>query len=113
MFLTHIQSLFFVVVFYTVIQLTVEPGNLTIPEGKLAAFECYAGDAKPRAEVTWYKDSVRINADNNPRLHTSNLTGTLMIREVQASDVGLYHCVAENVAGTVMSREARLTLVPG
>ena len=88
------------------------PNNLSIPEGQMAAFECYGAESKPRPTVTWYKDSAQINNGADPRVFISELSGTLFIREVQNSDAGMYHCVVTNVAGTLTSQNASLTVLP-
>lgn len=92
--------------------MTFGPNNLTIPAGQLAAFECNTAGSKPRATVSWYKDSTLIISNaTNRRIYISGITGTLMIREVQESDEGVYHCIASNVAGTETSKQARLSVV--
>lgn len=90
------------------------PSNLSIPEGQMAAFECYGAESKPRPTVTWYKDSAQINNGTgaDSRVFISELSGTLFIRDVQNSDTGLYHCVVTNVAGTLTSRNTSLTVLP-
>ena len=95
------------------IELSVSPKNLSIPRGQLAAFECYAGNSRPRPiEITWYNGSERIINRSDPRVFISELSGNLFIRDVQASDEGLYHCVAENnIAGRAASEEATLSLL--
>ena len=93
------------------IQLTLTPSDLSIPQGQLAAFECNAAGSKPRAEVTWYKDSAPISNGSDPRVYVSPFSGTLMIRESQPSDAGLYQCAVENMAGMIRSREARLEVI--
>ena len=95
----------------TEIRLSVQPNDLSLPEGQLAAFECNTAYAKPRAAVTWYKDSAPIDDAADPRVYVSRLTGTLMIREVLMSDRGLYHCDVLNVAGRLTSRGASLTVL--
>ena len=94
------------------INLTEMPRNLSIPEGQMAAFECYGNESKPRPMVTWYKDAAQIINGTDPRLFVSELSGTLFIRNVQNSDAGLYHCVLSNVAGALTSQSASLTVLP-
>lgn len=90
--------------------ITVQPQDITILQGQIAAFECKAENALPRTTITWYKDSVRLDVPADRRLFVSDVTGTLFVREVGMADAGQYHCVCENGAGQVTSRVANLTL---
>lgn len=104
-------SFYFLCVF-AVLDLTVMPSDLSIPEGQMAAFECYGGESKPRPKVTWYKDSTHImNGSSDARVFISELSGTLFIRDVRNSDAGMYHCNVSNVAGTLISQSASLTVL--
>ena len=98
--------------YFAVIDLTVMPSNLSIPEGQLAAFECYGAESKPRPTVTWYKDSSQITNGSDPRVYISELSGTLFIRGLRTSDAGLYHCAVMNVAGRLISHKASLIVLP-
>ena len=95
----------------SVIEVSVSPRNLSIPKGQLAAFECSAGNSRPRPRVTWYNDTEPIINGSDPRVFISKLSGNLFIRDVQGSDAGLYHCVVENAAGRVTSSKATLSLI--
>ena len=96
------------------IDLTVMPRDLLIPEGQLAALECYGAESKPRPNVMWYKNSTQITNGTDPRVFVSELSGTLFIRDVQSLDTGMYHCVVTNIAGSRTSRKASLTVLsPG
>ncbi len=89
--------------------ITVQPQNITVLQGQIAAFECKAENSLPRTTVTWYKDSIQLNVLAD-RMYVSDVTGTLFIRDVGVADAGGYHCVCENGAGQVTSQVANLTL---
>ena len=61
--------------------------------------------------MRWYKDSNILNVASNNRFYVSDLSGTLFIRQVQESDVGMYHCEVSNNAGSMSSSQAQLSLV--
>ena len=54
----------------------------------------------PTPTITWYKDTLQLQ----------ETSGSLRITNVQNSDVGRYHCVASNTAGSVRSLTATLQL---
>lgn len=92
--------------------LTYEPNNLTIGSSQLAGFECHAPNSLPPAHVTWFKDSVPLQLSE--RVLVSQDTGTLFIRDVsEGMDAGAYHCLVENIAGSMTSRHAYLTVITG
>ncbi len=91
--------------------LTVEPQNVTVLEEQIAAFECAAGNALPRASVIWYKDSLPFNVSSSNRYYMSDVTGTLFIRDARASDEGEYSCECVNSVGSVTSVPAALSVV--
>ncbi len=88
--------------------ITVQPQNITVLQGQIAAFECKAENSLPRTTVTWYKDSIQLNVLTDS-MYVSDVTGTLFVRDVGVEDAGGYHCVCENGAGQVTSRVANLT----
>ncbi|XP_077985514.1 fibroblast growth factor receptor-like [Glandiceps talaboti] len=66
------------------------------------SIECMA-DAYPIANITWYDNNVTITEeDNNFQIYTkvidpdSTVSSTLMVINVQSSDLGEYTCVANN-----------------
>ena len=51
-------------------------------------------------------------SDDGVKTYISNVTHTLLIRNVTAADEGGYQCVVENTAGRMYSRMAGLTVSP-
>ena len=90
---------------------TRSPQNLTIPLGSIAFFECSADDAVPIPSYTWFKGENPVVLDN-VRMHVSNVTHTLMIRNVGPEDAGAYSCQVENSAGAMTSPSATLRVRP-
>ena len=84
---------------------SIQPSDLEVNLGGIAFFECQPETVGPRPEVTWFRDSAPLDVSGG-RFLVSNVTGTLFIREVQASDYGSYHCVA---GGSAVSRTATLS----
>ncbi|XP_072469866.1 myosin light chain kinase, smooth muscle isoform X3 [Notamacropus eugenii] len=74
-------------------------------EGQTGRFSCKI-TGRPQPQVTWLKGEVPL--EPSARIHMLEKTGVqvLEIQEVQLSDVGVYTCIAVNVAGkTSMSSE--------
>nr|XP_020841639.1 myosin light chain kinase, smooth muscle isoform X2 [Phascolarctos cinereus] len=67
-------------------------------EGQTGRFSCKI-TGRPQPQVTWLKGEVPL--EPSARIHMLEKTGVqvLEIQEVQLSDVGLYTCIAVNVAG--------------
>ena len=91
-------------------EITVQPQDVDLPGGQIAAFECRAEKARPEPTIVWYRGSTLLVSDG-AKINVSELTGTLFIRDIRSSDAGSYHCVASNVAGAVESRQASLSVV--
>ncbi len=89
--------------------MTIHPQALSIPQGQIATFECEAANARPKPTVSWYKDSVLLNVSSD-RFYVSEITRTLFIRDVSSVDTGLYRCTLENVAGSIDSQPANLSI---
>lgn len=87
------------------------PQDLTIPEGSIAFFECSADNATPTPTYTWYNGEDPVIPDGT-RVYISNVTHTLLMRDVGAEEEGSYHCRVENSAGSMDSPPATLTLRP-
>lgn len=51
----------------------------------------------PQPSVSWKKDSVALVADGAH--YSTSPDGTLTVRQVALSDVGIYTCMASNVVG--------------
>lgn len=80
-------------------------------EGQEARFEC-AFEAKPKAEIKWFKDSREINANDSHFKVTINEDGTtsLVIAKTEKSDAGSIRCGATNIHG-VAKTEAPLVVL--
>ena len=85
------------------------PEDLLIPQGSIAFFECSVEDAMPTPTFTWYKGGEPI-IPNGMSVYVSNVTHTLLMRDVEDEDSGSYHCHVENIAGSMDSPAATLSL---
>lgn len=66
--------------------------------------QCFSG--VPEAEVTWFKNKVKLSSAHHPQLHD----GLLLIANVSLSDQGLYSCKAANRRGEVTESSQLLIL---
>lgn len=90
-------------------EFNISPQDLAVPEGSIAFFECDMDTALPPPTYTWYKGDVPVVPDQT-RVFISNMTHTLLMRDVSMGDQGSYRCRAENSAGYRESSSASLTL---
>ena len=65
-------------------------------------------EGKPRPVVTWFKDGVKLVADNRMTFGNVNSTWSLTIVNLRGGDGGLYTCGATNYVGSVTSRPGTL-----
>ncbi|EDV29684.1 uncharacterized protein TRIADDRAFT_19668 [Trichoplax adhaerens] len=72
--------------------------------GSNVKFSCTAR-SYPKATYVWYKDGSAVSQTVR-RIITE--TGELVISELRASDVGQYHCIAQNYLGYAKSTFAKL-----
>lgn len=85
------------------------PKNSTFQEHRIAYLECGVNsDTFPEPTVTWYKGSVPV--DFTGRNFFSPTTKSLLIREANPSDNGLYACEVSNAAGEIR-HSATLTIM--
>ena len=63
----------------------------------------------PAPTFTWYRRDDPI-IPNGMSIYVSNVTHTLLMRDVGEEDRGSYHCHVENIAGSMDSPAATLTL---
>lgn len=68
-------------------------------------------DAMPTPNYTWYKGEDPVVPDGRS-VYVSNVTHTLLMREVGDEQEGSYHCRVENSAGSMDSPLATLTVKP-
>ncbi|XP_030638986.1 immunoglobulin superfamily DCC subclass member 3 [Chanos chanos] len=85
----------------------IHPESMTVDEGGVARLHC-AVNGIPEATIIWERNRTTLNTDNTR--YTLLPTGILHITGVQRADVGLYRCVAQNIANTRYSHEALLSV---
>ncbi|KAK3510300.1 hypothetical protein QTP70_034009 [Hemibagrus guttatus] len=92
-----------------------DPELQVVPAGGTARFECHI-DGVPAPSITWVKNHMPLPVPaasvSTPRFVTLP-NGILQILDVTADDGGLYRCVASNLAHTLYSQEASLTVTSG
>ncbi|XP_038063967.1 hemicentin-1-like isoform X2 [Patiria miniata] len=71
--------------------------SLTRIEGSSVVLPCESAGV-PEPTVTWEKDGVALDPDEDPDMEMM-FTGSLRLTHVNASDAGLYRCIAKNDAG--------------
>ncbi|XP_022085366.1 hemicentin-1-like isoform X2 [Acanthaster planci] len=71
--------------------------SLTRIEGSSVILPCESAGV-PEPSVTWEKDGMTLNPDDDPDMEMI-FTGSLRLANVDASDAGLYRCIARNDAG--------------
>ena len=88
-------------------QFVSQPSNKTAAPSSMITLECSAS-GNPQPSITWYKDRLPLTLDSHRQQNAGS--GSLSISNLQNSDVGQYHCVASNTAGSVASLTATLQL---
>ncbi|XP_005105845.2 hemicentin-1 [Aplysia californica] len=86
-----------------------EPTDLTVDFEGEAELACEPPQGYPEPTVYWTKDGVKIK----PELDSNFIVleeGPLIIEYVRLGDEGMYTCVAENSAGSRVSRPMQLTV---
>ncbi|XP_076821104.1 immunoglobulin-like and fibronectin type III domain-containing protein 1 [Clavelina lepadiformis] len=89
------------------INLALKP--VSVKERSTAKFTC-AVMGKPDPEITWYKDGVRLRANNKYSMRNHYGVCTLTISDCRPRDAGIYKCEALNPTGRACS-EANLTVI--
>ncbi|KAJ8249764.1 hypothetical protein COCON_G00229800 [Conger conger] len=86
------------------------PMDLTVRAGATARLECAAG-GHPSPQIAWQKDGgTDFPAARERRMHVMPEDDVFFIVDVQAEDVGVYSCTAQNGAGAI-SANATLTVL--
>ncbi|XP_050438441.1 neurotrimin-like isoform X2 [Adelges cooleyi] len=67
-------------------------------EGNEALLVCIV-NAEPQAEVSWYRDTLKLDTNERRITEVRGSRHTLIVRKVQASDFGNYSCMADNIVG--------------
>ncbi|CDW53265.1 roundabout 2 [Trichuris trichiura] len=87
----------------------VNPKAVQVVTGGQAMIECTPPKGYPEPAVYWKKDGRNLDLKGNARYAVKS-DGNLLISKVQKADSGFYSCVAENIASTVESTAARLSV---
>jgi len=85
------------------------PHSLDVPLGGETMIPCRPPRAKPDARVRWTKDGELVQTSGS-RISVEESTGTLLIQDTSPDDIGVYVCVAYNVAGEKESIPCQLTV---
>ena len=85
---------------------------VTFYMGQQGYFECLpSNNSFPKPSVTWYKNGVQLNTTVQPlKYFVSPNTNTLLLSQVDDSDIGDYHCVLTNPAGNDSSSQSHLSV---
>ncbi|KAM9776458.1 immunoglobulin superfamily DCC subclass member 3 isoform 2-T2 [Syngnathus typhle] len=86
------------------------PMSMAVDEGGVARFQCQISGI-PEANITWEKDRVPLSTTDNR--YTLLPMGILQVTAVGQADVGVFRCVASNIANTRYSHEAVLNITGG
>jgi len=81
------------------------PSEVFVTAGQSALLPCHVS-GKPRPQVTWTKNGVRLSSDSDPHYFITE-SGSLEIFSAHPDDTATYSCTALNVAGV---REKRVML---
>ncbi|XP_078500562.1 leucine-rich repeats and immunoglobulin-like domains protein 2 [Lissotriton helveticus] len=77
------------------------PMDLTIRTGAMARLEC-AAEGHPPPQIAWQKDGgTDFPAARERRMHVMPEDEVLFIADVKIEDMGLYSCMAQNIAGSI------------
>ena len=85
-------------------QFVSQPSNVTVAPAANTTLECSV-TGSPTPSISWYKDGLQLMPDSRRQQQSS---GSLLISNVQNSDIGRYHCIATNTAGSIQSLTAVL-----
>lgn len=79
----------------------------SVPVGKSAVMHCQEKEGYPSSLYRWYRNGEALPEDSkaNPKFLNSSFTlntstGTLVFSAVNKGDMGQYHCIASNAAGS-------------
>ncbi|XP_060709112.1 peroxidasin homolog [Hemiscyllium ocellatum] len=87
-------------------RITTQPQDADVTSGNTVYFTCRA-EGNPKPEIIWLRNNNALDMKYNPRLNLLD-DGTLMIKNTQEDDQGVYQCMAKNVAGEVKTPEVIL-----
>lgn len=84
--------------------------DLTIRTGAMARLEC-AAEGHPAPQISWQKDGgTDFPAARERRMHVMPEDDVFFIANVKIEDMGIYSCMAQNIAGG-LSANASLTVL--
>ncbi|CAD5111669.1 DgyrCDS954 [Dimorphilus gyrociliatus] len=89
-------------------KILIHPEETVVALGNEAFFRCKSY-GNPQPYQMWYHNEFLLKTDKSSKFSILN-DGTLMISNVTHSDVGLYHCAAQNAVGKIESDVARLRI---
>ena len=78
------------------------PSELSVSAGQSAQLPCEVS-GRPRPQVTWTKNGVRLSSDSDPHYFITE-SGSLEIFSAHPDDTATYSCTAINVAGVLEKR---------
>ena len=78
------------------------PSEVTVVAGQSALLPCDV-TGKPRPQVTWTRNGVRVRADTDPHYYVT-AAGGLEILSARRDDSATYACTAINAAGVADKR---------
>ncbi|KAI1886001.1 hypothetical protein AGOR_G00209550 [Albula goreensis] len=83
------------------------PESMTVDEGGVARFHCQVNGI-PEASIAWERNRTVLSTQD--KRYTLLPSGILQITGVRRTDIGVYRCVATNIANTRYSHEAQLNV---
>ena len=89
-----------------------QPMNATFYMGQQGFFECLpSNNSFLKPSVTWYRNGIPLNTNIRPlKYFVSPNTNTLLLSQVDANDIGDYHCVLTNPVDSVNSSHSYLNV---
>lgn len=86
------------------------PMDLTVRTRAMAKLEC-AAEGHPPPQISWQKDGgTDFPAARERRMHVMPEDDVFFIVNVKTEDMGIYSCMAQNVAGSI-SANVTLTVL--
>lgn len=88
------------------------PANITVRAGEVAELEC-AASGDPLPQMAWQKDGGNdFFAARERRMQVMPADDKFFIINSKSSDMGVYSCIAQNIAGSIMSNATLIVLEP-
>ncbi|XP_068396635.1 leucine-rich repeats and immunoglobulin-like domains protein 2 isoform X5 [Eschrichtius robustus] len=86
------------------------PMDLTIRTGAMARLEC-AAEGHPAPQISWQKDGgTDFPAARERRMHVMPEDDVFFIANVKIEDMGIYSCMAQNIAGGLSANASLIVL---